>query len=131
MLNKLFIASAAIDAAAHAVQGFDPVSTSTGPSPASGNSQFRSKLDAIGNDVERLFMITEALWTLLREMHGFSDADLENVIQEVDLRSGRLDGKRARKEGPLCSSCNRRNSGRTPTCMYCGTMLPIEPFAKY
>ena len=93
--------------------------------------QLRSKLDGVGNDVERLFMITEALWTLLKELHGLTDADLENVIQEVDIRSGKLDGKRARQERPLCPSCGRRNSGRMPACMYCGAALSIEPFAKY
>ncbi len=127
MINKLFLASAVMDSASLIANRVESASSNA----TQVNSQLRNKVEGVGNDIERLFMITEALWTLLKELHGLTDADLENVIQEVDLRSGKRDGKRARQERPLCPSCGRRNSGRMPACMYCGTALPIEPFAKY
>ncbi len=127
MINGLFLATAAVDAAAQATKRIDVNVTG---SAGAGNG-IRTKVESLGNDVEKLFMVTEALWTLLKEVNGLTDADLENVIQEIDLRSGKLDGKRARQERPVCSACQRRNSGKTPNCMYCGKPLPIEPFAKF
>ena len=127
MINGLFLATAAVDAAAQAAKRIEgSVTSNTG-----AGSGVRTKLESLGNDVERLFMLTEALWTLVKECHGLTDADLENVMQEIDLRSGKLDGKRAKEERPICPSCSRRNSGRTPNCMYCGTPLPIKPFATF
>ena len=128
MVNKLFLASAAMDAVGQIAQNIDG---SASTSASHGTAQLRAQQEAAGNDIERLFMITEALWMLLKELHGLTDDDLEHIIQEIDLRSGKLDGKRARQERPVCPACTRRNSGRLPSCMYCGTTLPITPFAKY
>ena len=127
-MNHLFLATAAVDAARQAA-GRTENQAHTGQHQAIGG--LRSKLEGVGNDVERLFIITEALWTLLKEVNGLTDADLEHMIEEIDLRSGKRDGKRAKQERPLCPSCQRRNSGRMPTCMYCGVALTIEPFAKF
>ncbi len=127
-MNRLFMATAAFDAARQTAKHIENQSA-TGAKHAIGG--LRNKLEGVNNDVERLFMITEALWTLLKEVNGLTDADLEHVIDEIDLRSGKRDGKRAKQQRPLCPSCNRRNSGRMPTCMYCGTALAIEPFAKF
>ena len=76
-------------------------------------------------------MITEALWTILKEQHGFDDADLIDRINEIDLRDGKLDGRVKEKEGPLsCPKCNRTLSRQRPTCLYCGTAIARDPFAR-
>ena len=80
-------------------------------------------------DVEKLFMLTEALWTILKERHGYTDADLVRRINEIDLRDGKLDGKVAtEKVQPDCTHCGRKLIGKRPVCLYCGGEVhPVDP----
>ena len=81
-------------------------------------------------DIERLLMITEALWTLLQKAHGYKDDDLKNVINEIDLRDGVLDGLVNIKTKVECPSCHRASTARQTKCMYCGTVLVHNPFER-
>ncbi len=81
-------------------------------------------------EVDKLSMITEALWTLLKEQHGYTDEDLILRVTEIDLEDGVLDGKVRRDQGPRkCPACSRTLSRRHPTCLYCGKPVAQEPFA--
>lgn len=79
-----------------------------------------------GADVERLqqrldalVLANVAMWTLLRDKLGVSDADLERRVQELDLSDGQLDGKI--RVGPWnCPKCARPNAPRHARCLYCG-----------
>ena len=85
------------------------------------------------NDIERLFMITEALWDLLKKEHGYTDEVLGNVIRDLDLRDGTLNSRAVDKtklSGLVCPACGKRTSARQPLCIYCGKPVPIEPFAR-
>jgi hypothetical protein len=95
------------------------------------SSEVHRETEAIKFDVEKLFMITEALWSIVKAQNGYSDEDLALMIQQIDARSGRMDGKRERKEKPDCPKCGRKLSGRIPICIYCGQEVLLEPFAKY
>jgi len=69
----------------------------------------RSRLEAMQFDLDRLLMINEALWAILKEQHGYTDEDLISRISEIDLRDGKLDGK-VEKLGPIqCPTCGRKN----------------------
>ena len=93
-------------------------------------SEARLQAEGLAVDVDRLFMITQALWELLKEKHGYTDESLMKKITEIDLRDGKLDGKTARKERPNCPSCGRK-MGRHPTCLYCGAEAPDRcPFDR-
>jgi hypothetical protein len=82
-------------------------------------------------DVEKLLMITEALWSMLKQEHGYSDDDLIARIHEIDLRDGKLDGKVARDEvKPECPQCGRVLIGKRPVCLYCGTPVALDPFQR-
>ncbi len=82
-------------------------------------------------DVGKLFMITEALWTLLKEEHGYSEERLSEVIKDIDLRDGKLDGKVGPSgESPLCTNCGRHTSRRHSRCIYCGTVAKQDPFMR-
>lgn len=39
-------------------------------------------------DIERLLMITEALWTLLQRAYGYTEEELTNLITEIDRVGG-------------------------------------------
>jgi hypothetical protein len=77
--------------------------------------------------LERLALITEALWTLLRERVGMTDEQLLERIREVDLSDGVLDGK-VRRGTSECPACQRVLSKRHSHCLYCGAEVEREPF---
>ena len=82
-------------------------------------------------DVERLMMITEALWTLLKEQHGYTDDELVKRVNAIDLRDGVLDGQVATELSPVCPACHRQQplKGR-PLCLYCGEPVAADPFHR-
>ena len=90
----------------------------------------RSETEELKYDVEKLLMITEALWLLLKEQHGYSDEDLIRRVQEIDLRDGKLDGKVAKQQKPACSQCDRTLIGSRPVCLYCGAAVERGPFER-
>lgn len=81
-------------------------------------------------DIERVLMITEALWTLMKEAHGYRDADLIRLVAEIDARDGRIDGRVAPTPPALCPSCGRVLARKRPTCLYCGKPVIDSPFAR-
>ena len=88
--------------------------------------QAQTSVDLMQHDIDRLLMITEALWLFVKEQHGYSDEDLVKVISEIDHRDSQLP-----KHVPVtCPACGRTNSGKRPICIYCGKPIPMEPFAR-
>ncbi|MDP6635982.1 MAG: hypothetical protein QGG42_13875 [Phycisphaerae bacterium] len=86
--------------------------------------------DVTRPDVEKLFMITEALWNILKEKHGYADEDLARMVQDIDLRDGKLDGKVTRQANPPCAQCGRTLMGGHPVCLYCGAVSVRGPFER-
>ena len=74
--------------------------------------------------VERTTLINQALWELLRDHEGLTEAQLEAKVQEIDLRDGAADG-RLNSPARSCPKCGKPNSSRRVTCMYCGTSLGV------
>ena len=91
----------------------------------------KSEVESLRQDIDRLLMITEALWTLLKKQHGYADEVLSDLVKEIDLRDGRLDGKSSSVSPPApCPSCGKINSAKRSVCIYCGKPLPVQLFAK-
>ena len=82
-----------------------------GPNKPSENS--------LQGHVERLSMVCQALWTLLRDNTDLTDEDLVARVREVDLSDGILDGK-VRRTSTQCASCGRMVAARHARCLYCG-----------
>ena len=80
----------------------------------------RAKAEAPSVDarVDRLTLITCALWELLRDRSDLKEADLINKMREIDLRDGVEDGK-VGIPAVKCSSCGRTISAKDATCIYC------------
>ncbi|MDA0991681.1 MAG: hypothetical protein O3A51_13140 [Verrucomicrobia bacterium] len=94
-------------------------------------SDVRTQNEGIQFDIEKLFMITEALWTLLKEQNGYTDEQLVQMIQDIDLRDGKLDGKVAKSaERPTCTGCGRTLIRRQAKCLYCGAVTAQQPFER-
>jgi hypothetical protein len=124
MMTGLFVAGAAQQMArANRAQ-------SAGERASRTAAGVRTQNEAITCDVEKLFMITEALWTILKEQHGYTDENLGQMIQDIDLRDGKLDGKVAEQQNPACPQCGRILMGKHPVCLYCGTAVARDPFER-
>lgn len=85
-------------------------------------------VEGLKRDVERLFMVAEAIWTFLKEQHDYTDDDLARRIREIDLRDGRLDGQVAREGPRLCPHCQRPLDKTRDYCIYCGQLIQRGPF---
>ena len=124
-MNGLFIAAAAAHAAAGTRQA-----ESTARRASAKASELRTEVEFMKMDIEKLLMVTESLWGILKEQHGYSDGDLIQRIEKIDLRDGKLDGKVAKQGPSVCPNCSRTLIGNRPVCLYCGTPITRHPFER-
>ena len=90
----------------------------------------QENVEFMRQDINRLLLITEALWMLLKQQHGYTDEDLTKVVTEIDLRDGVADGK-ANKVGPKpCPYCGRMVAAHHATCIFCGQAVPLDLFGR-
>ena len=81
-------------------------------------------------NTERLYMVVQAMWELLREKVGLTDTDLEAKIHEIDLRDGRLDGKNANQTAAhACRKCGRTILSGQSVCSWCGAQFEGGAFS--
>lgn len=93
--------------------------------------QVRTENEDTQFDVEKLFIITQALWEILKQQNGYTDEQLEEMITEIDLRDGKLDGKIAKStERRECGECGRAIMRRQMKCLYCGAPAPQDSFRR-
>ena len=81
---------------------------------------------SLEEQVGRLTLACAAMWSLLRQRVGATDRELLEMIQQLDLRDGVLDGQ-YKPPALACPSCGRRNNRGRRVCMYCESPLPQEP----
>lgn len=79
----------------------------------------RSRVRDLEQEVDRLKLLNQALWELLREKLKVTDAELEKHIATVDMRDGVRDGKMT-TTALKCPSCSRVSSSKHWKCLYCG-----------
>ena len=84
----------------------------------------KSEADLVKHDIDRLLMITEALWTFLKKQHGYSDDDLVKAVSTIDARN-HGDGTSVMEK---CPSCGRMVSPHRKLCLYCGNPVPQTLF---
>jgi hypothetical protein len=73
----------------------------------------------LDHQVQRLSLLNQALWELLRDKLGIDEAALEAYIKTVDLRDGVEDG-RMTHTALRCPKCDRVSSSKHWKCLYCG-----------
>lgn len=83
------------------------------------SSALVSKVEYLEDNIDRLTLITQALWEILQKKVGIEEFELTALIEEIDLRDGKLDGKIS-KTPQKCSKCNQSVSIKTNVCFYCG-----------
>ena len=81
--------------------------------------QLMTQVRELQHHVERLTLLNQALWEILRDRLGLTDHDFEEMAREIDLRDGVLDGKITNT--PLqCPQCGRVSASKHYRCLYCG-----------
>ncbi len=81
------------------------------------------------NQFERLMLITEALWEILKEEHNYTDEILIEKLRIIDLKDGREDG-RVLLPPSKCSHCNKTLEKGADVCIYCGSPVKGDVFYR-
>jgi hypothetical protein len=79
-----------------------------------------SQIARLEDRFERLLLVNAAMWSLLREKTGLTEAALLERVKEVDLTDGRLDGRVAPGGPATCDACGRAFAPRHARCIWCG-----------
>ncbi len=104
------------------------LSTATAAENAAREAQ--TNVELFKHDIDRILLITEAMWTLMKQHHGYTDDTLVKLIQDLDKSRTSVDGT-THKDPPLvCSACGRPNTNSRAFCIYCGKPLQMNPFAR-
>ncbi len=105
----------------------DEVARQTANAAIKAATAQKSDVEELREQVGRITLLNQALWELVRERLQLTDADLEKIAQEVDLRDGKQDGQLS--EHPLqCPQCGRVSNSRHKKCMYCGLLFAGDVF---
>ena len=62
--------------------------------------------------------LAQALWEILRDKAKLTDADLENMARDIDLRDGIKDGEIS-AHPVRCPACKRVSNSKHYKCIYC------------
>jgi ribosomal protein S27AE len=90
----------------------------------------QESVESVRRDVDRLLLITEALWTLLKKQNGYTDNDLIQLVNEIDLQDGVADGKPAKVPPRPCPQCGRMVAAHHTACAFCGQAVPEVLFGR-
>jgi len=86
------------------------------------------RISELQDQLDRLLLITESMWFVLKDKLQLDDAVLMDMMKRVDMQDGKLDGK-ATAKAQTCPNCNHTISARTGRCFYCGTQsTKASPF---
>lgn len=89
------------------------------------------RINSLERDHERLKLITMALWDILTERLGVSEAELRQRILEMDRLDGREDGRLKLREPPRnCRDCGRPMLRSASACPYCGAQSSDLPLFR-
>jgi hypothetical protein len=93
---------------------------------AAAGSRVTGDLHDLGERIDRLTLVVDALWSMLQE-RGYTDEDLAARIRAIDESDGTADGARTPRPRP-CPKCESMVEPGRRTCAFCGAeMTPGSP----
>ena len=91
-------------------------------------TDFQGRVRQLEDSIDRLVLVNAALWSLLKDRTGLTDAALTARVRDIDLRDGVEDGK-ITTTVQNCQKCGRTMAPRHKRCLYCGgERLASGPF---
>jgi uncharacterized paraquat-inducible protein A len=100
------------------------------PTASSDVQQRGRETDQLKAEIERLLLITEALWNLLRQKAALPEDELAREIHRLDLEDGQADYRKRPTALRHCPKCSRVLTKKRAACTFCGAPVPIEPFER-
>jgi len=97
--------------------------------PISGGKSDPPSDQAMEERIDQLLLVCAAMWELLREKTGATEADLVDKIAQLDAADGVADGKLTHTP-QKCVACGRVISPKHQRCLYCGAAAPQETVFK-
>ena len=85
----------------------------------------QDQIKMLDRKVEKMALINQAMWEILRERINGSDELILEKMHEIDLRDGVQDGKMTRS-ATKCKSCGRAVNKTTRKCIYCEKEIANE-----
>lgn len=95
------------------------------PTPGAALSGAGSSADRtlqLEQKLQRLSLITNALWEIVREREQFPEDLLALKVAELDMQDGKLDG-RVVTPPSSCPKCQRVIQSGSQKCVYCGELV--------
>lgn len=91
---------------------------------ASSARRAENALSRLEDALDRQALVIRTLLSFCEAKGLFNEAEFRELMNEVDLSDGRLDGKFKPQATPRsCPNCGKTNGKRAVTCMYCGEQL--------
>lgn len=97
---------------------------------AKNTSNSRIDVDSLQQELERVLIINQALWEILRDTNKLNEDLLFQKIIEIDGRDGRIDGKVAKLPARHCTKCNHILPRDKQFCFYCGQLYSKDSFER-
>jgi uncharacterized protein with PIN domain len=82
----------------------------------------RDRIQELEFTVNRMSLVCQALWELLRSRLGITEAELLGKIREVDLRDG-VEDQRMTPTVTTCPKCGQPLNTKASRCIYCGVAV--------
>ena len=125
MLESLFFLQATVNQMARANHA-----QTTGELASRTANDVRAENQAMLADLEKLYLVTAAMWSLMKESHGITDEMLVRRMEQIDAADGSMDGRVTPSRQTDCTSCGRRLTKRQPLCLYCGATVSRAAFER-
>ena len=87
-------------------------------------------LEFTRHDIERLLLVTEALWTFMKKEHGYTDDALTRMVADIETKRGGTNATPVKDAPVTCPACGRVNTASRPFCIFCGKHMEGNPFAR-
>jgi hypothetical protein len=104
------------------------IDAAIGGEPSAIHSDAKTSVQRLEARCDRLSLLCEALWTMVRDYGGFKEEELLERINLIDLEDGKLDGKKKTAGPRNCPKCSKAVSPRFHKCMFCSTPIQRDPF---
>lgn len=87
--------------------------------PGAPAKDFSLEIRELRGEIQRLMLLNQAMWELVRSRLQLTDKDLDTKAHEVDMRDGVEDGS-ITHTALKCPTCGRVSSSKHWRCLYCG-----------